>query len=97
MRSFSFSSTEAAFQKAADDMKKLPQEPDTDTQLKIYGLYKQATKGDAEGPGPSSIDIIGQTKFDAWKDFKGLSKVGLSSKLLMIGIFRKTRRSSTPS
>lgn len=36
-------SVESDFAKAQQDLKKLSEEPDTETKLKIYGLYKQVT------------------------------------------------------
>ena len=37
------------FQRASEDVKRLPARPDNDTLLKLYALYKQATDGDACG------------------------------------------------
>jgi acyl-CoA-binding protein len=35
------------FAQAQQDVNSLPSRPDNDTMLKLYALYKQATKGDA--------------------------------------------------
>ena len=42
------------FDQAMADSKSLPEKPDNMTLLKIYALYKQASRGDADGerPGP---------------------------------------------
>ncbi len=36
-----YSTAQAAFEKAQEDMKKLPEEPNSDVKLRMYGLYKQ--------------------------------------------------------
>ena len=40
------------FETAVADSKNLPERPDNQTMLKMYGLYKQATSGDASGTRP---------------------------------------------
>ena len=62
------------FVQAQADSKNLPERPDNMTLLKIYGLYKQASAGDATGERPGFTDMVGRAKFDAWDGFKGLSK-----------------------
>lgn len=43
---------------------------DTDTQLKLYGLYKVATCGKVDGSTrPGMWDITGRAKWDAWSDW----------------------------
>jgi acyl-CoA-binding protein len=41
--------------------------------LKLYALYKQATKGDATGEQPGGFDFVARAKFDAWSEVKGTS------------------------
>lgn len=41
--------------------------------LELYGLYKQATVGDAEGDRPSGFDFRGAAKYDAWEKRRGMS------------------------
>jgi diazepam-binding inhibitor (GABA receptor modulator, acyl-CoA-binding protein) len=41
--------------------------------LELYGLYKQATSGDARGNRPGAFDLKGRAKFDAWTSRKGMS------------------------
>lgn len=41
--------------------------------LKLYGLFKQATKGDATGEAPGGFDFVARAKFDAWSKMKGTS------------------------
>ena len=42
-------SLQAQFEQAQADSKNLPERPDNMTLLKIYGLFKQASVGDATG------------------------------------------------
>ena len=61
------------FEQAVADSKTLPEKPDNMTLLKLYGLYKQATSGDAEGKRPGFGDMVGRAKWDAWNARKGES------------------------
>ena len=61
------------FEQAVADSKNLPERPDNATMLKIYGLYKQATAGDADGERPGLTDMVGRFKWDAWNALKGQS------------------------
>ena len=62
------------FTQAQLDSKNLPERPDNMRLLKMYGLYKQATAGDATGQRPGFTDMVGRAKFDAWDGYKGVSK-----------------------
>lgn len=62
------------FEQAVADSKNLPERPDNMTLLKLYGLYKQASAGDADGNRPGFTDMIGRAKYDAWDALKGVSK-----------------------
>ena len=42
-------------------------------QLELYGLYKQATQGDATGKRPGMLDVRRRAKFDAWASRAGMS------------------------
>lgn len=42
-------------------------------QLELYGLFKQATVGDATGARPGMLDMRGRAKLDAWAARRGLS------------------------
>ena len=61
------------FDQAMADSKSLPEKPDTMTLLKIYALYKQASRGDADGERPGFADMVGRAKWDAWNGLKGTS------------------------
>lgn len=41
--------------------------------LRLYSLFKQATKGDAKGEPPGGFDFVARAKFDAWSKMKGTS------------------------
>jgi diazepam-binding inhibitor (GABA receptor modulator, acyl-CoA-binding protein) len=62
------------FQAAKDSVEKLSKRPTNDQLLDLYGLYKQATEGDATGSRPGMLDLKGRAKFDSWAGKKGLSK-----------------------
>ena len=62
------------FDKAAVEVKKLPERPDNDTMLRLYALYKQGSEGDVKGPKPGFFDFVGTAKYEAWAKLKGISK-----------------------
>lgn len=61
------------FAQAQEDVTGLAERPDNHTMLKLYALYKQATKGDARGERPGGLDFVAGAKFDAWSEIKGTS------------------------
>jgi diazepam-binding inhibitor (GABA receptor modulator, acyl-CoA-binding protein) len=42
----------------------------------LYGLYKQGTEGDNPADKPGFADMMGRTKWNAWLEYKGLSREG---------------------
>jgi len=46
---------------------------DNTTKLRLYGLFKQATAGNATGSRPGRFDPVGRAKFDAWTSLAGMS------------------------
>ncbi len=64
---------QALFAQAVADSKTLDEKPDNTTLLKLYGLYKQASSGDATGERPGAFDMINRAKWDAWEGLKGQS------------------------
>jgi acyl-CoA-binding protein len=62
----------ARFEAAQGEVQRLARRPSDDELLKLYGLYKQATQGDARGARPGMLDFRGRAKFDAWKAVEGL-------------------------
>jgi acyl-CoA-binding protein len=67
------SSLEDRFAQAQQDVNTLSERPDNDTMLRLYSLFKQATKGDATGEPPGGFDFVAHAKFDAWTKMKGTS------------------------
>ena len=65
------SKLQASFEKAAEDIKKLPERPDNDTLLKLYALCKQGADGDVSGPKPGFFDFVGTAKYEAWAKLEG--------------------------
>jgi len=63
---------EEAFQDAMDRVQLLSKQPNH-VQLKLYGLFKQATQGDVSGSRPGALDIRGRAKYDAWASRKGMT------------------------
>ena len=62
------------FEAAVKRVNALTSAPSNNVQLDLYGLYKQATVGDATGKRPGMTDFRGRAKFDAWTGRKGMSK-----------------------
>ncbi|MDK2413390.1 acyl-CoA-binding protein, partial [Aphanizomenon sp. 202] len=67
-------SLEENFNKAAEQVKNLQQQPTDDELKEIYSLYKQATVGDINTERPGMLDFKGKAKWDAWSSKKGMSK-----------------------
>ena len=61
----------AQFQKAAQEVMSLADRPDNYTMLRLYGLYKQGSEGDASGPKPGFFDFVGTAKYEAWEKLAG--------------------------
>ena len=67
------SSTHPSYLNAVETVKKL-KGLDNDTQLQLYGLYKQSMIGNVNIGKPWSIDIVGTAKWKAWKSFEGFPR-----------------------
>ncbi|RQH07891.1 acyl-CoA-binding protein [Paraburkholderia dinghuensis] len=61
----------ALFAQAHEEVQQLPERPGNLTLLRLYALYKQATKGDVQGDKPGFTDIVGKYKYEAWSALKG--------------------------
>ncbi|MFK7931526.1 MAG: acyl-CoA-binding protein [Myxococcota bacterium] len=61
------------FQSAVARSKTISSRPSNEDLLSLYGLFKQASVGDASGKRPGVFDLKGRAKFDAWSAFKGKS------------------------
>ncbi|KAM9287360.1 acyl-CoA-binding protein [Morus bassanus] len=66
--------SEAAFQKAAEEVKQLKSQPTDQEMLDVYSHYKQATVGDVNTDRPGMLDFKGKAKWDSWNALKGMSK-----------------------
>jgi len=64
--------TQDEFEAAVVRVKELAKVPSNQDLLGLYGLYKQATSGDATGKRPGMLDPRGRAKFDAWASRKGM-------------------------
>ena len=67
-------SLQEEFDAAVKRVNGLASAPPNNVQLDLYGLYKQATVGDATGKRPGFTDLRGRAKFDAWEGRKGMAK-----------------------
>jgi diazepam-binding inhibitor (GABA receptor modulator, acyl-CoA-binding protein) len=70
----SMSDVDTRFDQAVTEVKQLPERPGDLTLLRLYGLYKQATAGDAPNERPGFADIAGRYKHEAWAALKGLAR-----------------------
>ena len=59
------------FDQAISASKSLAEKPDNPTLLQLYGLYKQASAGDATGERPGFGDFVARAKWDAWRERRG--------------------------
>lgn len=62
-----------SFEKATRRIKTLTKKPDDATLLRLYSLYKQAKKGDAQGQLPIGEGMVAVAKWKAWKKCAGKS------------------------
>merc|ERR1712059_203474 len=68
-------SLEDKFKEAADTISNKIKKTMIDDELKeVYGLYKQATKGDVNIDKPGMLDLKGGAKWEARKSKEGTSK-----------------------
>ena len=63
---------EQKFTDAVTQVSLLDQQP-THVQLNLYGLFKQARKGNVSGSRPGLFDVRGRAKYDAWASRQGMS------------------------
>ena len=59
--------TEVAVRAGDHRQQEAARAPGYKTLLRIYVLYKQATEGDITAKRPGLTDLVGRTKWDAWK------------------------------
>ncbi|MEM7515145.1 MAG: acyl-CoA-binding protein [Bacteroidota bacterium] len=63
-----------AFEESLTRVRTLPKRPSNEMLLKLYGLNKQATRGDVGIEKPGVFDVVGQAKYNAWEELKGTPK-----------------------
>ena len=61
----------AEFEQAVEAVAGLARDPGNDVKLRLYGLFKQATVGDATGSRPGFTNPVGRAKYDAWATVSG--------------------------
>ena len=61
------------FEKAIARANSLPTQA-PNSQLNLYGLFKQATRGDVNGKRPGMLDLRGRAKHDAWTSRQGMTQ-----------------------
>jgi len=66
--------TQAEFEAAKDRLGNLLEDPDNETKLKMYALFKQATVGPVNTERPGMTDFVGRFKWDAWKGLGEMSQ-----------------------
>ncbi|XP_063084140.1 acyl-CoA-binding protein-like [Cavia porcellus] len=66
--------SQAEFEKAAEEVKHLKDQPTDQEMLFIYSHYKQATVGNINIERPGMLDLKGKAKWDAWNQLKGTAK-----------------------
>lgn len=62
------------FEAAVKRVNGLSATPPTNVMLELYGLYKQASAGDATGSRPGTLDVRGRAKYDAWSSRSGMTR-----------------------
>ena len=62
------------FEAAVARVNSLAAAPAAAVLLRLYGLYKQATAGDATGKRPGMLDVRARAKWDAWAALGGMTR-----------------------
>ncbi|KAJ4455875.1 putative acyl-CoA-binding protein [Paratrimastix pyriformis] len=62
------------FEQAAVDVALLSKRPNDQTQLELYGFFKQAKEGDCTTKKPGMFDVRARYKWDAWNKHLGMTK-----------------------
>ncbi|XP_061660491.1 enoyl-CoA delta isomerase 2, mitochondrial isoform X2 [Syngnathoides biaculeatus] len=66
--------TEQHFEEAKEKLSSLKKDPGNDVKLKIYALFKQATRGPCDTPKPGMLDFINKAKWDSWKSLGSITQ-----------------------
>lgn len=62
------------FEEAAELVKTFAKRPADNDLLELYGLFKQATKGDNTTSAPWAVQFEAKAKWNAWESRKGMSQ-----------------------
>ncbi|XP_054478873.1 enoyl-CoA delta isomerase 2, mitochondrial [Anoplopoma fimbria] len=62
------------FEQAKNRLSTLKKDPGNEAKLKIYALFKQATRGPCDTPKPGMLDFVNKVKWDAWKSLGSVSQ-----------------------
>ncbi|GAB5359182.1 hypothetical protein AAMO2058_000522700 [Amorphochlora amoebiformis] len=65
---------EEAVKFIGDKTKKPKKTVPSERKLALYGLFKQSNVGDVTGSQPWMINVEARAKWDAWAQYKGLTK-----------------------
>lgn len=63
------------FEMACAAIKQLKGTVSDEDKLLIYSFYKQATEGDCNIPTPPATDARAKSKWEAWNEKKGMTKM----------------------
>lgn len=80
IRAFSFTprngypAHDVEFEQAKQQLNSLKNEPDNQTKLQIYALFKQATIGKCNTKKPGALDFVGKAKWTAWNALEDISQ-----------------------
>lgn len=62
------------FEQVKNKLSSLQKDPGNQVKLKIYALFKQATKGPCNTPKPGMLDFVNKAKWDAWTSLGSISQ-----------------------
>ncbi|XP_077480545.1 enoyl-CoA delta isomerase 2 isoform X2 [Stigmatopora argus] len=62
------------FEEAKSKLSSLKKDPGNDAKLRIYALFKQATRGPCDAPKPGMLDFVNKAKWDAWNSLGSLAQ-----------------------
>ncbi|XP_034416017.1 enoyl-CoA delta isomerase 2, mitochondrial isoform X1 [Cyclopterus lumpus] len=62
------------FERAKSHLSSLKEDPGNEAKLRIYALFKQATRGPCDTPKPGMLDFVNKVKWDAWKSLGSVSQ-----------------------
>ncbi len=81
---------EERFETAVEEVKNLPNKPQQEDLLKLYGLYKRVTVGVCNIEKPWAVQVEASLKWNAWNDVSPLTKnQGMTTYIMLVNkLFR---------